>query len=234
MSWQRDFGAEVDLSTPCCFPELEVLAGSHVQLLPLQTDHADQLFESVGGEHNAILYDYMPYGPFTDIQAFRDHISKLAGSKDPQFYAISEPSTGELLGHVSFLRMDVNNRVIEIGHVLYASKLQRTIAATELQYLLASKAFGDGYRRLEWKCNSNNLASRRAALRLGYTFEGVFRQHMIVKGHNRDTAWYSITDAEWPLCKTALESWMEKTNFDQNGRQEKDLMALRSEMDGQA
>jgi RimJ/RimL family protein N-acetyltransferase len=113
---------------------------------------------------------------------------------------------------------------------MYSPMLQKTVAATELQYLLAGKAFKDGYRRLEWKCDSNNLASKRAAIRLGYTFEGVFRKHMIVKGRNRDSAWFSITDNEWPSRKEALEKWMDEANFDEDGRQKKDLMTLRQEL----
>ena len=230
MSWERQFGPLVDLDTPCAFPEPEVLTGKRVKLIPLQADHADELFKSIGGDQNAMLYDYMFYGPFSKIEPFREQITKFAHSTDPQFYAISDLEDGGFLGYASFLRIDVTHRVIEIGHVMYSPLLQRTVAATELQYLLASKAFRDGYRRLEWKCDANNIASRRAAIRLGYTFEGIFRQHMIVKGRNRDSAWFSITDHEWPSRRKALEAWMEDGNFDSEGRQKKDLAALRQNM----
>jgi RimJ/RimL family protein N-acetyltransferase len=227
MSWERNFGALVDLDTSGNFPEPEVLTGKCVKLVPLQADHADELFKSIGGDHNAMLYDYMFYGPFSEIEPFREQIAKFAASKDPQFYTICDLKSGQLLGYASFLRIDIAHRVIEIGHVMYSPVLQRTVAATEAQYLLASKAFKDGYRRLEWKCDANNLGSRRAAVRLGYTFEGVFRKHMIVKGRNRDSAWFSITDDEWRSCKDALERWMDEANFDEEGRQKNDLVTLR-------
>lgn len=230
MSWERKFGPPVNLNTLCTFPEPEILTGKRVKLLPLQASHADALFASIGGDQNAQLYDYLPYGPFNTLEPFRDQIKHFAESPDPQFYAISDLQTEELLGYASFLRIEPTHRVIEIGHVLYSPALQRTVAATELQYLLASKAFRDGYRRLEWKCDANNLASRRAAIRLGYCFEGVFRQHMIVKGRNRDSAWFSITDKEWPSRRKALEVWMEEGNFDGDGRQKRDLVALREEL----
>ena len=230
MSWEREYGDLVDVDTPCSFPEPEELTGKRVKLLPLRADHADELFKSIGGGHNAMMYAYMFYGPFSEIQPFREQIAKFASSKDPQFYVISDLKSGQLLGYASFLRIEPTHRVIEIGHVMYSPILQRTVAATELQYLLAGKAFKDGYRRLEWKCDSNNLASKRAAIRLGYTFEGVFRKHMIVKGRNRDSAWFSITDDEWLSRKEALERWMDEANFDENGRQKKDLVTLRQEL----
>jgi RimJ/RimL family protein N-acetyltransferase len=230
MSWERHFGPTVNLDTPCTFPEPEVLTGKRVKLIPLQASHADELFKSIGGDQNAMLYDYMFYGPFSKIEPFRSQITTFANSTDPQFYAISDLQTSTLLGYASFLRIDITHRVIEIGHVMYSPTLQRTIAATELQYLLAGKAFRDGYRRLEWKCDSNNLASSRAAIRLGYSFEGIFRQHMIVKGRNRDSAWFSISDNEWPTRRKALEAWMDDGNFDEQGRQKKDLATLRQEL----
>lgn len=233
MAWERQYGPSVNTNTPCAFPVPEILTGKHVKLLPLQKDHADELFKSIGGDHNALLYAYMFYGPFRKIESFREQIAKFADPKDPQFYAISDLQTDHLVGYASLLRIDVTHRVIEIGHVMYGPALRQTVAATEVQYLLASKAFKDGYRRLEWKCDSNNLASRRAADRLGYTFEGVFRNHMIVKGRNRDSAWYSIIDDEWPNRKKALEAWMDEANFDDNGRQKKDLVALREGLSAQ-
>lgn len=230
MSWERNFGALVNLDTSCNFPEPEVLTGKHIKLVPLQADHADELFKSIGGDHNATLFDYMFYGPFSEVEPLREQIAKFADSKDPQFYTICDLKSAQLWGYASLLRIDVPHRVIEIGHVMYSPVLQRTVAATEVQYLLASKAFKDGYRRLEWKCDANNLGSRRAAIRLGYTFEGVFRNHMIVKGRNRDSAWFSITDHEWPSRKEALEKWMDDANFDAEGRQKKNLETLRQEL----
>jgi RimJ/RimL family protein N-acetyltransferase len=231
MSWERNFGALVDTSTPCSFPEPEVLTGKRVKLVPLQKDHAEELFKTIGGDENGKLFDYFFYGPFNTIEGLHRQIVKFVNGKDPQVYTIQDLKSGKLLGYASFLRIDVSNRVIEIGHVMYSLLLQRTVAATEVQYLMMRKAFDDGYRRLEWKCDANNLASRRAALRLGYTFEGIFRKHMIVKGRNRDTAWFSITDDEWLGRKAALEAWMDDANFDDHGVQKKDVVTLRQELD---
>ena len=231
MSWERKFGPPVDTSTPCSFPEPEVLTGKRVKLIPLQEDHTDELFKTIGGEQNGQLFDYFFYGPFTTIEGLREQIVKFVNGKDPQVYSIQDLESGILVGYASFLRIDVSHRVIEIGHVMYSPILQQTIAATEVQYLMMRKAFDDGYRRLEWKCDSNNLPSRRAAIRLGYTFEGIFRKHMIVKGRNRDSAWFSITEDEWPSRKAALEAWMGDGNFDDRGVQNKDLVTLRHTLD---
>ena len=152
-------------------------------------------------------------------------------SKDPQVYTIFALRTKQPVGKLALMRIDVKNRVIEIGHVLFSKSLQRTTAATEAFYLLACKAFEDGYRRLEWKCDSLNEPSRRAGLRFGFTFEGVFRQHMIRKGRNRDSAWHSIIDKEWPSRRKALEMWMDHGNYDEDGGQKKDLRTIRKEVE---
>ena len=228
MTAKGELGEFVNVDAPCIFPPHKAIGGSSVRLLPLQAEHAERLFESIGGEESASLYDYMPYGPFSELEPFKAHIAQLSKSKDPQFYVIADSKSDQLLGHLSFLRVDEKNRTIEIGHVLYARSLQRTTIATEVQYLLANQAFEHGFRRLEWKCNACNTASRRAALRFGYACEGVFRQHMIVKGRNRDSAWFSILDKEWPNRKKALEMWMAPDNFDEHGRQRRALWSLRT------
>jgi RimJ/RimL family protein N-acetyltransferase len=137
------------------------------------------------------------------------------------------------LGMASFLRIDPDNGVIEIGHIWFAPELQRTHKSTEAIYLMTATAFNElGYRRLEWKCDSLNVPSRKAADRFGFTFEGIFRQHMIVKGRNRDTAWFSMTDGEWPLRRAAFEAWLSPENFDEKGRQRRSLAALRASLAG--
>lgn len=214
----------------CPFPHHVSISGKHITLHPMKADHADALWTTFHGSENDTLFTYMGYGPFADQESYRKHIETLSKSEDPQFYVIKDNQSGALVGQISHLRIDPKNRVIEIGHVLYGLPLQRTVAATETWYLMAKKAFDDGFRRLEWKCDSNNAASRRAALRFGHTFEGIFRQHMIVKGRNRDSAWFSILDSEWPLCKKALEAWMDDGNFDENGEQKKDVVAIRDEL----
>jgi RimJ/RimL family protein N-acetyltransferase len=171
----------------------------------------------------------MPQGPFSSLEEFRGSIKQWIDADDPQIYAIVDKQNGKLVGRLGYLRIDVANRVIEIGHIVYSPSLQRTTQATEVFYLLAKKAFECGYRRLEWKCDTHNAASRRAALRYGYTFEGIFRQHMIRKGRNRDSAWYSILDKEWPNRKAALEDWMDPNNFDEAGGQKRTLEKVRSQ-----
>ena len=143
------------------------------------------------------------------------------------FFAILDNSTGEAVGHQAFHRIEPTHRVIEVGHVLYTPRLQRTIGATEAQYLFAAYVFDAlGYRRYEWRCDDLNAASKRAAARFGFTFEGVFRQHMIIKGRNRDTAWFSMLDSEWPTRRAAFELWLDPANFDAEGRQKVSLTSL--------
>lgn len=200
----------------------------------MHPDHAESLFHNIAAEQNRSLYNYMFYGPFTDVESFRMHVASFAASKDTQFYTIEDIKTGDLVGQISHLRIVPEHGVIEIGHIIFGPSLQRTIGATEAFYLLARKAFDEGYRRLEWKCDNANEASKRAALRYGHTFEGVFRQHMVIKGRNRDSAWFSIVDREWPRRREATERWMDESNFDENGRQKKDLAAFQREVDEEA
>ncbi|KJX98406.1 hypothetical protein TI39_contig412g00017 [Zymoseptoria brevis] len=170
----------------------------------------------------------MADGPYETIEEFRIHIKRCASSADASFWAVVSRTSGQILGYASFMRVDQANAVVEIGNIMYAPVFQRTTGATEAWFLLADRAFTSGFRRLEWKCNTLNKPSMRAALRLGHTFEGIFRQHMIVKGSNRNTAWYSIIDCEWSKVKEALEAWMQGDNFDASGKQKMDLVAIRN------
>jgi RimJ/RimL family protein N-acetyltransferase len=194
-------------------PARVVLAGERVSLVPLDPDrHAERLFAASQGD--PLLWAYLPYGPFDSLAAFREHLARQAASDDPLFFAVGEA------GVASFMRMDPPNGVIEIGNIWFGAPLQRTPAATEAIQLMARYAFDDlGNRRLEWKCNAENARSRAAALRFGFTFEGVFRQHMIVKGRNRDTAWFSLLDSEWPDVRRRFQTWLDPANFDADGRQ---------------
>ncbi len=170
------------------------------------------------------LWLYMPDGPFLERQAFDENMRSREASEDPLFYAIVDRHTGVAVGRAALMRIDPGNRVIEVGNIMYSPALQRTRGATEAMYLLARYVFEDlGYRRYEWKCNALNEPSRRAALRLGFSFEGIFRQHMIVKGRNRDTAWYSMLDSEWPARKHEFERWLDDANFDSQGVQKTPL-----------
>jgi RimJ/RimL family protein N-acetyltransferase len=184
------------------------------------TTHGDALWACVGGLENASLWDYMAVGPFATRADFDAEMFKTAGQKDPMFLAIVDHATSKAVGRAAYMSIVPNHRTMEVGHLLFSPLLQRTRVATEAMYLMMRHAFDDlNYRRYEWKCNALNLASRRAALRLGFTFEGIFRQHMIVKGRNRDTAWFSIVDGEWPAIKSALERWLQPGNFDEGGVQ---------------
>lgn len=207
-----------------------ILEGTWTRLEPLDAArHGGDLWYGTGGEANSELWRYLSDGPFPngERKAFNRHLEAKAASKDPLFYAIIDRATGRALGHAALMRIEPADRCVEVGHVLYSPELQCTRQATEAMYLLARYVFENlNYRRYEWKCDSLNEPSRRAALRLGFTFEGLFRQHKIVKGLNRDTAWYSILDSEWPLRKVAFERWLDPANFDAEGKQRVRLSTL--------
>ncbi|HEY5080559.1 MAG TPA: GNAT family protein [Bauldia sp.] len=187
---------------------------------------ADLWRELKGNDH---VWTYMAYGPFADGRAFANWLDKRAMLLDPYSCVVADAVSGQALGIVSLMETRPTMRVIEMGGIVYSPALQRTRAATEAQYLAARYVFDDlGYRRYEWKCNALNAPSMTAAKRLGFTYEGTFRQHLIVKGRNRDTAWFSITNNEWPAVKAAFERWLAPKNFDGTGKQKASLAALRS------
>lgn len=212
-----------DLTQPGGLPDRgRTLAGDRVLLEPLSVArHADALFAAGHDDRDPALWDFMPYGPFDgDRAGFDAHLAAQEASSDPLFYAVVDHATGRAAGVVSLLRMRPAHRVIEIGHIWFGAALQRTPHATEAILLLATHAFDDlRVRRLEWKCNAANERSRRAAERFGFTYEGTFRQHRIVKGKNRDTAWFSLLDGEWPARRAAYRRWLSPENFDAEGRQ---------------
>ena len=209
-------------------PAPRTLAGRDVTLMGLDADvHAGALWRALGGTARADIWTYLPDGPFPDQAGFVQSIRDKAQSTERVYFAIVDARTGEAVGYVCLMRIEPAHRVIEVGGVVYAPGLQRTRGGTEAMYLLARHVFEDlGYRRYEWKCNVLNEASRRAAIRYGFTFEGVFRQHMIVKGQSRDTAWYSMLDTEWPNRKARFEAWLSDENFDAAGRQMRSLSEM--------
>jgi RimJ/RimL family protein N-acetyltransferase len=172
------------------------------------------------------LWTYLPTGPFSGWREFRAWLDGAAAGDDPLFFAVIAKAEGRASGWQSFLRVAPEAGSVEVGHICYAPALQGTRAATEAQYLMMARAFALGYRRYEWKCDALNQPSRRLAQRLGFSFEGVFRQALVVKGRNRDTAWYSVIDAEWPALKAAFETWLDPENFDPDGRQRTRLSDL--------
>jgi RimJ/RimL family protein N-acetyltransferase/ribosomal protein S18 acetylase RimI-like enzyme len=212
--------------TPRPRPERRAHEGRYVRIEPLDpARHGDALFEA--GPTDEALLRYLPERPFPDRAAFQPWLDKAGASEDPLFFAALDKASGRAEGRLSLMRMDPAHGVIETGHLLFGRRLGRTSGATEAIYLLARHVFDElGYRRFEWKCNDANEPSKRAALRFGFTFEGVFRQHMVVKGENRDTAWYSMLDREWPARRRAFERWLDPANFDGSGRQRLSLSTL--------
>jgi RimJ/RimL family protein N-acetyltransferase len=219
-------GPPVD-SSPAKRPERIELKGRHVTLVPLSPAHADDLYESSHGPEKEKVWLYLYEAPFASRAAFKEHIAAKSQSLDPLFYAVIDNDSNKATGYATLMRIEPTHRVIEVGNILFTPKMQRTAGATEAIYLLARYVFDDlGYRRFEWKCNDLNIPSKRAALRYGFNFEGIFRQHAIVKGRNRDTAWFAILDSEWPARKLAFERWLDPNNFDAEGRQVAALSVL--------
>ncbi len=200
-------------------PPRTPMAGRFCRIEPLDERHAADLFAANAADRDGRNWTYLGYGPYAALEDYRRWVAASARSEDPLFHAILD-GTGRAVGVASYLRIDPAVGVIEIGHVNYSPALQRTPAATEVMYLMMRRVFDElGYRRYEWKCDALNQPSRAAAARLGFTFEGVFRQATLYKGRNRDTAWFSIIDREWPARRRAFERWLDPANFDAEGRQ---------------
>lgn len=205
-------------------PGPEVIEGRYARLERLHPRHAEALHAA--NRADDAIWDYLPYGPFADAGAYGDWVAGMSGLSDPFFYVILDKDNGEWGGVASWLRIVPEAGSIEVGHLNFAPRLQGRRAATEAMALMMGWAFGAGYRRYEWKCNALNLASRRAAERLGLSYEGIFRQAAVVKGRNRDTAWFAAIDSEWPRLSAAFDSWLAPENFDAEGRQRRRLSDL--------
>jgi RimJ/RimL family protein N-acetyltransferase len=226
MAVEQPLGEALDW-TPARRPERTALRGSHMLLRPVDPAADAEPLHAAASDPGH--WTYLPDGPYDSPQALERMLRWAAGSDDPFYFTLATLPDERPSGIASYLRITPDQGVIEIGHIWFGSELRRTTAATEAIYLLAEHAFDElGYRRLEWKCNALNEASRRAAERFGFTFEGVFRKHMVVKGRNRDTAWYAITDDEWPSLRTAYRAWLAPGNFDASGRQKRSLRDLRA------
>ncbi|KAK4936849.1 hypothetical protein LTR10_022371 [Elasticomyces elasticus] len=231
--WHQKIGPPVS-TAPAPRPVPGTLTGMTVTLKPLAPEHAADLYAAVEGEDKRHIYTYLGDEPYTSLEGFREAVTTKSQSQDPLFFAIINNQTQKPVGWAALMRIDTKNRVVEVGNILYSPSLQRTKAATEAMYLMAKHVFDDlGYRRYEWKCDNFNVPSKRAALRLGFTFEGVFRQHMVYKGRSRDTAWFSMIDSDWSVIKNGFEKWLDHGNFDSDGKQRLRLEHLRGELPGQ-
>ncbi len=201
-------------------PQARIIHGPRCRLEPLAAEsHAAALFEAYADDPSGRGWTYLPYGPFADAGQYATWIDDLAQGQDPMLFAIVDSASGLPSGVAGYLRITPAAGSIEIGHLHFSPRLQRTPMATEALFLLMREAFALGYRRLEWKCDSLNQPSRRAAIRLGFSYEGTFRQATVVKGRNRDTAWFSIIDGEWPALQRTIEDWLDPGNFSPDGRQ---------------
>jgi len=208
-------------------PRRAVMHGHWCRVEPLDPDrHAADLCAAYALDPDARHWTYLPYGPFEDVEGYRAWMEKTCLGAGPLFYAIVDPATGRAAGLAAYLRIDPAAGSIEVGHVRFSSLLQRTPAATEAMVLMMREAFTLGYRRYEWKCDSLNAPSRAAALRLGLSYEGIFRHAWVLKGRNRDTAWFAATELEWPALELAFTQWLDPANFDAAGRQRVRLSAL--------
>ncbi len=206
--------------TPPPVPPRATLTGRFCRIEPLNVEvHAADLYAANSLDSEGRMWTYLAYGPFADMDAYVTWMTRACQSTDPLFHAIIDSVTGKAVGVCSYLRIDPHNGVIEVGGLAFSPLLQRTPAATEAMFLMMQNAFALGYRRYEWKCDSLNVPSRVAAQRLGFSYEGLFRQAIIYKGRSRDTAWYAIIDQEWPALQAAYTQWLAPTNFTDDGQQ---------------
>ena len=218
----RPVGPIVDPLPSGTTPDRRILNGRWMRLEPLSVaHHGEKLWSAIDGKDpQGDLWTWMAYGPFADEATFLAWLKDREAARDPWFYAFVKRDTGEALGMGAFMRLDAANGAIEIGNIWMAPALQRTRESTEAIYLMMRHAFEDlGVRRLEWKCDALNAPSRKAAERFGFAFEGIFRQHFIIKGRNRDTAWFAMIDKDWPKVRAGFEAWLSEGNFDTEGRQ---------------
>lgn len=208
-------------------PSFEPMSGSRCRLERADlTRHAAALYEACAADKSGAMWTYLPYGPFDSFASFEAWFRELAAGPDPMPFAIIDQRSNRVVGLAAYLRIAPAAGSIEVGHVIYSPQLQRATIATEAMYLLMKRAFALGYRRYEWKCDAFNAKSRAAAQRLGFSFEGAFRQAIVYKNRSRDTAWFSVIDSEWPALEAAFERWLHPANFDERGEQRTRLSDL--------
>jgi len=205
---------------------VDVLEGEHVRLERLREEHTSDLFTAFTAAKDTSAWTYLPYGPFATESDLREWVLPFSVSEDPWMFALIDPASGKACGVASYLRNNPETGSIEVGHIHFSSLMKNSKTATAAMFLMADNAFKRGYRRYEWKCDNLNEPSRRAAKRLGFIYEGVFRQATVYKKRNRDTAWFSITDGEWTKLRGAFTEWLSDSNFDDQGVQKNSLSVL--------
>jgi RimJ/RimL family protein N-acetyltransferase len=225
----QPIGRELTGWQPPSRPARIVLDGRFCRVEPLDVArHARQLYDANALDSDGRMWTYLFSGPFASFDEYLGWLEPRPASDDPLFFAFVDKGRAQAVGTGAYLRIDTGSGVVEVGHLAFSPLMQRSPIATEAMYLMMKYAFELGYRRYEWKCDSLNAASRRAARRLGFTFEGIFRQAIVYKGRNRDTAWFSIIDTEWPAIDAGFRAWLDPANFDADGRQRRSLAALRA------
>jgi len=229
-AYQQPVGPAVPDWTPRQAPQRISISGHYCRLEPLDAQrHAAELHASYTQAMDGRDWTYMFAGPFDDLESYRRYVEKITAASDPLHYAVIDLDSARAVGTLALMRIDTTHGSIEVGHVMFSPLLKRTPISTEAQYLLMQHVFAAlGYRRYEWKCDSLNAPSRRAAERLGFQFEGIFRQHLIYKGRSRDTAWFAVTDQDWPWLQRAFTAWFAPGNFDAQGRQRRSLSEWRA------
>ena len=231
-TYGQPIGSPVSDWQECAFPPRSTMSGKwcRVEIFSPE-EHAEELFSAYVKQRNDQDWTYLPYGPFEHFDDYQNWLTKACCGDDPLFHTIIEAETNKAVGVASFLRIQPVVGVIEVGHIHFSPLLQKTPVATEAMFLMMSRVFDElGYRRYEWKCDALNAPSRKAAERFGFSFEGVFRQATIYKNRNRDTAWFSIIDKDWPSLKKAFQTWLKPDNFDTQGRQKKSLQQIRENL----
>jgi RimJ/RimL family protein N-acetyltransferase len=213
-------------------PPRTPMAGRYCRVETLDpARHGHDLWLANGDDTSGAMWTYLSVGPFADEASYHAWLATAAASEDPLFHAIVDVHTGAAVGIAAYLRIDPANGVIEVGHLQFSPRLQRTPAATEAMYLMARRALDElGYRRYEWKCDSLNVPSRAAAERYGFQYEGIFRQAIVYRGRNRDTTWFALVDGDWPAVRDAFERWLDPANFDGEGRQRRRLADVRADI----
>lgn len=229
---ENEFGQPIGLDVPdwkpVAAPDHSALEGRFCRVEALDVArHSEELFSAFSQGETGGLWTYIPVGPFDTLEALQRWMETACASQDPLFYALIERETGQAIGIASYLRITPDFGVIEVGNIVFSPRLQKTPIATEVMFLMMQHAFNTlGYRRYEWKCDALNAPSRRAAARFGFAYDGLFRQALVYKGRNRDTAWFSILDKDWPAIERGFQSWLDPENFDEKGTQKRALSDL--------